>query len=613
MTARGKAIERFFRYSIFISLLGAHIMILPKTLGPFIWHFLRPRRKVVALYVALAFMAGCWGPFNTLILKYMVNASHAAGAGDVSFLILPAVLLVLNFIVFDNITWRTIGYLNYKYQGVIKNTILRDTYNVVLNASHHFFENNLSGRIANQINTLQDNIERILFRISADFIRGASLLLVALVTLALVDLRFFATLLIWFIAFFAFSVIKAKQLVGLSDHHAATEAETTGAVVDSVSNVANVRMFSNTAYEAHRVKQYLSDVLAAFQDKQKFAVLLHCVQGGLIAVMLAVMMFFLIQLYGRNAITVGDFVLIMGISMDVGHMAWYTMGQVEEFNMAVGKCKQCLKRLFVPQDITDIPNAQPLDIKKGEIEFENVTFKYNDGKTLFENKSVHIHPGEKIGLVGFSGAGKSTFVNLLLRLFDVESGSIKIDGQNIADVTQASLRRAISIIPQDTSLFHRSLMENIRYGNIDAPDEAVIQAAQRAHAHAFIEALPKGYDTLVGERGIKLSGGQRQRIAIARAMLKNAPILILDEATSALDSVTEKHIQAGLHELMDGRTTIVIAHRLSTLSEMDRILVFDAGHIIESGTHDELLKQAGHYATMWRMQAGGFLPESADT
>ncbi len=260
----------------------------------------------------------------------------------------------------------------------------------------------------------------------------------------------------------------------------------------------------------------------------------------------------------------------------------------------------------------DVLDAKPLVVTKGHIKFEQVTFYYKEDNSLFEQLDVEIQAGTKVGLVGASGSGKTTFVNLILRFFDVESGRILIDGQDIAQVTQDSLHEQIAMIPQDTSLFHRSLMENIRYGRLEATDQEVIEAAKRAHCHEFISSLPEGYHTLVGERGIKLSGGQRQRIAIARAMLKNAPILVLDEATSALDSVTEKYIQVALSSLMQGRTVIVIAHRLSTLAEMDRILVFDQGHIIEDGNHPTLLAKQGHYAKLWHMQAGGFLLEQEE-
>jgi ATP-binding cassette subfamily B protein len=248
-------------------------------------------------------------------------------------------------------------------------------------------------------------------------------------------------------------------------------------------------------------------------------------------------------------------------------------------------------------------------VDKGEISFKNVQFHYKGATPLFESMNITIHAGQKVDLVGYSGSGKTSFVNLILRLFDINGGQILIDNQDISKVTQDSLRENIGMIPQDPSLFHRSLAENIRYGKPHASDVEVIDAAKRAHAHEFIEKLPNGYESLVGERGVKLSGGQRKRVAIARAILKNAPILILDEATSQLDSVNENYIQKSLHELMAGKTTIVIAHRLSTLLHMDRILVFDAEKIVEDGTHGELLAKSSLYKTLWDAQVGGFLPD----
>ena len=285
-------------------------------------------------------------------------------------------------------------------------------------------------------------------------------------------------------------------------------------------------------------------------------------------------------------------------------------GRFVIFAEELGRSKQALSLISEKHEITDSQRAKSLVLTEGRIEFENVSFHYDQAEALFHNKSVIITKGQKIGLIGLSGSGKSTFVNLILRLFDLESGCIYIDGQNIQKVTQKSLRENIAMIPQDISLFYRTIMENIRYGRIEASDAEVISASKQAQCHEFIMQMKDDYQSLVGERGIKLSGGQRQRIAIARAILKNAPILILDEATSALDSLTESFIQDSLKRLMTGRTVIVVAHRLSTLSAMDRILVFDAGAIIEDGTHEELIRADGHYSRMWKMQAGGFLPES---
>ncbi|WP_454783111.1 ABC transporter ATP-binding protein [Legionella sp. WA2022007384] len=585
---------------------------LPNRLGSFIGHFLKPYRKIVILFIFIAVLAGFWGPFNSLLIKSFINTLASEKGADTSCLNWIAGLLVLNFIVFDNITWRTIGYLNYKFEPVIKNQIISQTFDYVLGSSYQFFQDNLSGRITDQITTLADNLEIILHRVSVDFIRGASLLIVSFITAYYVNVLFFYILLLWFIAFASFSIWMSSRLVHLSDEHASNESQLSGQLVDALSNQSNIRIFSQKAYEMDRMSSFFRLVQQAYQKKELFIMLLSSVQGAMIAVMMGMAGFTLIHLYSKKLISIGDFALILGLSMELGHMMWYTMFQVDQYNQALGKCKQSLKSLMIPHDIEDKNEASELIVTHGKIQFSKVKFNYRGTYSLFQNKSVTIEAGQKIGLVGYSGSGKSTFMNLILRLYDVVDGQILIDGQNISEVTQKSLRLAIAMIPQDPTLFHRSLMDNIRYGKIDATDKEVIDASQKAHAHEFIGQLPEGYGALVGERGIKLSGGQRQRIAIARAILKNAPILMLDEATSQLDSVTETNIQDSLWQLMQGKTTLVIAHRLSTLLHMDRILVFDKGHIVEDGTHRELLKNGGLYKTLWDAQIGGFLPDKQE-
>jgi ATP-binding cassette subfamily B protein len=317
---------------------------------------------------------------------------------------------------------------------------------------------------------------------------------------------------------------------------------------------------------------------------------------------------FLLVYWSRNLVTIGEVIQVFNTTFNVVMVLWIASNMMPQFFQSIGILKQALSLMNDPRDVVDAPHAHTLVVKKGEIIFENVSFKYGE-KELFSNKHVHIKGGEKIGLVGYSGAGKSTFVNLILRFFPIDEGKILIDGQDIASCTLQSLRSQIALIPQDPLLFHRTLEENIHYGNVKASQEMVFKAAKLAHADDFIRRCPKGYESQVGERGTKLSGGERQRIAIARAMLAESPVLILDEATSSLDSVTEKYIQEGLESLMHGRTTIVIAHRLSTLAKMDRILVFHQGKVVEEGTHLDLLAKDGHYARMWQMQAGGFLPD----
>ncbi len=308
----------------------------------------------------------------------------------------------------------------------------------------------------------------------------------------------------------------------------------------------------------------------------------------------------------EEAISVGVFVLVLGLLGRVGHLFITTGQALNRFIREYGNIEEGLKEILLPHTVTDIRNAKTLQISTGKINFNQVLFSH-ESVEVFNDFSLSIPAGQRLGLVGPSGAGKSTFVSLLLRQYDIESGSIEIDGQNIAEVTQGSLRAAIAVVPQEPALFHRTIRENIAYGKPNATEEEIIEVAKKAYAHDFITSLPLGYNTLVGERGVKLSGGQKQRIAIARAMLKNAPILILDEATSALDSESEVEIQKALHILMVGKTVIAIAHRLSTLREMDRIIVLENGVIAEDGTHDTLLTYGGTYARLWAHQAGGFL------
>ena len=582
---------------------------LPKTLFPFIWHFLREYKSAVIVYVTLAIVAGLWGPFNSMLLAQIINLLPAGGVagGDISILIVPASLIVVNFIVFDNFTWRGVNYIQAKFIPVIINRIIGESMDYALGKSHQFYQDNLSGKTSKQITNLADGIEKLIWPVIANFLRGASLLLAAIIAAYFVNPIFCFILVSWFILFSSVSILMSKKLVMLSDAQASAESIVVGELVDSLSNHNNVRIFSRKSFENSRIVPFFENQQKAYTATYFYSLIMHSIQGGLIAIMMAFSTFSLVYLYGKGLVNVGDFALILGLSMETGHMMWFTMSEVDEFNKAVGKCKQSLMSLMVPLEILDKPNAAALHCTQGQIIFDNVKFHYKGMQALFQNQSIEIKAGQKVGLVGYSGGGKSTFAGLILRLYDVTDGAILIDGQDIRDVTQDSLRSSIAMIPQDPSLFHRSLMDNIRYGRICATDEEVISAAKKAHAHEFIEKLSQSYDSLVGERGVKLSGGQRQRIAISRAILKNAPILILDEATSQLDSVTESLIQESLWELMQNKTTIVIAHRLSTLLHMDRILVFDQGKIVEDGTHAELLASSGLYRTLWDAQVGGFL------
>lgn len=320
------------------------------------------------------------------------------------------------------------------------------------------------------------------------------------------------------------------------------------------------------------------------------------------------MFYTLIVRWGAGGITTGDFVLVASLVSRLSGTLIFIGRSFNSSARTLGEVREGFAEILVPFDVTDAPNAHALAVTQGEVVFKNVTFTY-DTNVVFDAFNMRIAPGERVGLVGPSGAGKTTFVSLLLRQQDIGDGAIMIDGSDISTVTQDSLREAIAVVPQEPMLFHRTIKANIAYGNPHATDEEIIESAKKAQAHEFISALPLGYDTLVGERGVKLSGGQKQRVAIARAILKDAPILVLDEATSALDSESESEIQKALHILMAGKTVVAIAHRLSTLREMDRIVVLEHGKIIEDGSHQTLKEYGGTYARLWNHQAGGFLKE----
>ena len=372
----------------------------------------------------------------------------------------------------------------------------------------------------------------------------------------------------------------------------------------------NTKMFARGDYEEDYLNTYLDEEVDEALKTYWYMEKMRWFQFVSAMILMVSMVGYALSIWAEGGLTVGEFSMVAGICIMLIEAARGLSRSFLEFFEYIGNISDGVSIFIQPHEIIDKKNAKDLQTTEGKIEFKDVDFTYSEGAKIFDNLSITIEPNQKVGLVGFSGSGKSTFVSLILRLFESERGKIEIDGQNIYEVTQDSLRESISLIPQDPMLFHRSLMENIRYGNLSASDEEVVEAAIKANAHEFISLTQKGYDSPVGERGVKLSGGQRQRIAIARAILKNANILILDEATSSLDSVTEKKIQQGLDRLMREKTVIIVAHRLSTIAHLDRILVFNDGAIIEDGSHDELLTiENGHYAHLWNMQAGGFLPD----
>ena len=580
------------------------------SLKKFFFQLIKPYKWYL---VALAFTAAYWAINNALspyVLKLIIDkvAAFQGDKAQIFTVIMPYVIFYIVLWILIAVDMRFLDWVRMRLFPSLRYDVINSMFKYLNQHSHRYFQNNFAGSLANKITDMMSGLVTIFNTLDEGFAQCLAII-IAIISMLLINPIFSLFLGIWVIAFLVITFVYFKPICDQSNYFATAKSTVMGKLVDSVSNVTNLRLFSRHVFENQLVQEAVQDVVNKDRTMQRTILKMRIFWDVSIIVLIGGNMYLLVDMYSKNQVTIGDFSFIISLSISIFYNLWYLAGQFVTFAEELGKCKQALTIISAHHDITDQPGAKPLSVSQGQIEFDGVTFHYDEGAHLFKNKNVMIKPGQKVGLVGLSGSGKSSFVNLILRLFDVEAGKIMIDGQDIRAVTQESLREQIAMIPQDVSLFHRTLMENIRYGRIEASDAEVIEASKKAHCHEFISQLTEGYDSLVGERGIKLSGGQRQRIAIARAILKNAPILILDEATSALDSLTEKLIQDSLHALMQGRTTIVIAHRLSTLSEMDRILVFENGQIVEDGAHDNLIKTKGHYSRMWSMQAGGFLPD----
>lgn len=388
---------------------------------------------------------------------------------------------------------------------------------------------------------------------------------------------------------------------------ATEDSNLTAALADSVSNHNTVTLFSGNEYENKIVGAAADAFQKAQQRSWSFNTLVYGIQGVLAITLNIGILWLAVSFIQRGVLTTGDLILIQIYVLGIFNTVWSLGRQFQMIHTSLADATEMIDTIELPLGVKDKKGAKKLQVKQGEVWFDDVTFRFHDKKDVLGQFSLRVAGGEKIALVGPSGAGKSTITKLLLRFYDIEEGRILIDGQDISQVTQDSLRDAIAFVPQEPILFHRTLMENIRYGRREASNEEVVAAAKAAHCHEFIDALPLGYDTYVGERGIKLSGGERQRVAIARAILKNAPILVLDEATSSLDSESEAYIQDALETLMQGKTVITVAHRLSTIMKMDRIVVMEQGRMVAQGTHLELIRERGLYQKLWSIQAGGFL------
>jgi ATP-binding cassette subfamily B protein len=551
--------------------------------------------------------------FSPYLTKIIIDRASTSAADNLfRNVATPTISYVLILLLLECIVRLYNYFFEIKMIPNLRKNIVESSIAILLDQDNSYYQNNFSGSLANKVNDLTNYIPDIV-QITIDrFVSRAFALGIGIYFLWQVNINFALLMLTWSALFVLSSFLLAEKVTRLADAWSELGSSITGKMVDVFSNIMSVRLFASKYQERLSLLATHSEAVKAEQRLQWLYTWIFTFYGSSFIIMQIFNLYFLIKGRGQGSITAGDFAFVMTVNIAIANFLWMIAKDFSQFSKSWGRITQALRTITVIPEIQNQLDAVDLVVKKGEITFNQVHFYYKDAEPIFENKSIIIKSGQKVGLVGYSGSGKSTFVNLILRLYDVKSGKISIDGQDIRNVTQDSLHRNIGMIPQDPSLFHRTLMENIRYGKTDASDDEVVEAAKRAHAHEFISKLPQGYESLVGERGVKLSGGQRQRIAIARAILKDAPILILDEATSQLDSVTESSIQESLWELMQGKTTIVIAHRLSTLLHMDRILVFDQGKIIEDGTHQALLDKSGMYKTLWDAQVGGFLPEESE-
>jgi ATP-binding cassette subfamily B multidrug efflux pump len=585
----------------------------PKTLMAFLWACtagLRPH------LLAMTVLAASIGAFEALLFAFMgsivdwlsVLKPGQLWAAHGSTLTAFAIALVASLAI--TCCWALV-----RFNTMAGNFPMRLRWNfhrLLLQQSMGFFQDEFAGRIATKL--MQTSLAvRDVWMIAADILVYVVVYFITLIAvLAAFDLWLLAPFLVWLTLYIISLTFFVPRLAKVSQDQADARSLMTGRVTDAYTNIATVKLFSHTQREGVYARDAMHEFLGTVYMQHRWVTLVDQVNQALSVMLIGSITALSLWLWNAGQVGVGAVAASTAMALRLNGIAHWIMWELASLFEHIGTVQDGMATLSKRYTVVDAPDAKELEVPRGEVVFDDVTFAYNEGKPVVEHLTLTIRPGEKIGLVGRSGAGKSTIVNLLLRFYDIQSGRILIDGQDIATVTQDSLRSHVGMVTQDTSLLHRSVRDNILYGRPDATEAQMQSAAAQAEASEFIAGLAdpkgrKGFDAHVGERGVKLSGGQRQRIAIARVMLKDAPILLLDEATSALDSEVEVAIQASLYTLMEGKTVVAIAHRLSTIAAMDRLVVMDRGRIVEQGSHRELLEAGGIYARLWAHQSGGFL------
>ena len=591
----------------------------PTQVAAFAWHFLRPVRRWLALLFAASVAVGIFESSLYLLIGWFVDLLSSSTPERLFVEHGTTLAIIAVLIVFVR------PVLHFAQEAISNQIIVPPTTNMIRWRTHvytlghalSYFQADFAGRLANRIMQVGPAIREVAVTLLDTLVYVAIFAVAALGLFGSISVWLALPMAIWIVGY----VTLMRYFVPLAQTRSLANADarsiTVGRIVDSYTNILTVKLFARGEAERSAVREALD------RSNQTFLAVLRLITGatGILAVMNSLLLCSIAALsaglWARGLMTGGEAAAGLALVMRILAMSGWVMETVRGIFENVGVIQESMGTVARPHALVDAPGARPLRVSRGGIRFEDASFHYGREEGVLEKLDLAIAPGEKVGLIGPSGAGKSTVMSLLLRLHDLEGGRILIDGQDVAAVTQDSLRRQIGVVTQDTSLLHRSIRDNIAYGRLDATDAEIERAARLAHAHAFIKTLEdhkgrRGYEAQVGERGVKLSGGQRQRVAIARVILKDAPILVLDEATSALDSEIEAAIQDALETLMRGKTVIAIAHRLSTIAALDRLVVLDEGRIVEEGSHAELLRRGGLYARLWQRQSGGFLGEARE-
>jgi ATP-binding cassette, subfamily B, bacterial len=582
----------------------------PESKNPlkFFWFASKPHLKWIVTPAIAVTIASTLSASIAYAFKLIADAAASLNAGGSYVDLLHAAFLYIGLALSAELIWRISGFAGAVWANNARATARHAlTAYVTLHSRAYFsdrFAGSLNSKIAHAANGMREMVEQMLWQFLELFVAVVASFVITFIVNHTVAYIFLA----WVLTVVILNVFLAQKRLPIVRQLHTIETRLTGVTVDLLSNISTMQEYARRLFEMERIKAVIQERRNIGVKNWWFGESMLTINGVVQAVFAGLMVFVAVRFAEQGVVSVGDIILIITIIFRIQNYMLVVGRNFNTFGEKWGEIEESLEEILEPHEIPDKQGATPLTVEKGEIVFDRVCFQYGTA-TVFRNLSLRIAPGQRVGLVGRSGAGKSTLMRLLLHHHDLTEGAITIDGTDIAGVTQESLRHAIGVVPQEPLLFHRTVTENIAYGRPEATKDEIIEAAMKAQAHEFIERMPRKYKSMVGERGIKLSGGERQRIAIARAILKNAPILLLDEATSALDSESEVAIQNALEELMKGKTVIAIAHRLSTLREMDRIIVLDKGDVVEDGTHNELVAAGGIYAELWSHQIGGFMTD----